>query len=377
MIARGGAPAPTRMPWAGALVPHATLEVNHECNLDCDGCYKDKSSGWKPLAQLEGELEVALGRRRLQSLTLAGGEPTLHPELPAVIALVARRGVDPMLLTNGTLLTPERLVAYRAAGLRRVAIHVDSRQRGRPDAPPAACEADLNPLRRALAARCAAAGLECTLVITAYRDTLPGLRDVVELCLSCDAVTALLATGYSEAIDRRRRGTAGQSVDNRMLRDAMRDAFGAEPAWFIPSERDPMATRWLFYQCGITSGSAGPRTLWWDPRDRVPLWLLPRLDGLLRGRYRWDMPMSWPHQASLIALQGVTLARPATLARTVAFLGAAARNRRLKTCSIVFQEAPALRPGGGADPCRDCPDATVRNGELVPICLADQPKSPA
>jgi hypothetical protein len=55
----------------------------------------------------------------------------------------------------------------------------------------------------------------------------------------------------------------------------------------------------------------------------------------------------------------------------------------LKTCALIFQEGPSERPDGTLDFCRDCPDATVRDGALVPICMADverpvrAPRAPA
>ena len=36
---------------------------------------------------------------------------------------------------------------------------------------------------------------------------------------------------------------------------------------------------------------------------------------------------------------------------------------------IVFQQGPTVGPGGRVLHCRHCPDATVVNGKLVPICI--------
>ncbi len=364
---------PVRMPWSGAGVPHAIVEVNQHCNLDCDGCYKDKFPHSKPLPLLREEIDLALARRRLTVLTLAGGEPTLHPQLTEVIAHAARRGLRTILLSNGTLLSPERLRAWRAAGLGRVSIHVDSRQRGRPDAPPASTERALNPLRRALADRCAEAGLDATLAVTVYADTLAQLPDVVAEGLASPAVTALLVTGYSALADRRRGGDARETVTNDALAGVMREAFGARPVWYVPSRHDPRARRWLFWEAAVTVEPGGAaRTLWWDPRDRFPLWALPRLDRLVRGRYHFDPPMTPATRARVLALHAALSLRPGTIARTASFLAAARRNGNLKTCAFVFQESPRERPDGTIDFCLDCPDATVRDGELVPICMADR-----
>jgi hypothetical protein len=76
-------------------------------------------------------------------------------------------------------------------------------------------------------------------------------------------------------------------------------------------------------------------------------------------------------RSGLLALHALLSGRADTLARTASFLAAAWRNRNLKTCALIFQEGPTERPDRTLDSCRDCPDATVRGGELVPICVAD------
>src|SRR4030095_16050667 len=92
---------PLRMPYEGPDVPHAVIEVNQRCNISCTACYKDKSTYTKPLQQILDEVALVHAPRRLGVLSLAGGEPTLHPDLPAIILAIARRGVQLQLLSNG------------------------------------------------------------------------------------------------------------------------------------------------------------------------------------------------------------------------------------------------------------------------------------
>jgi MoaA/NifB/PqqE/SkfB family radical SAM enzyme len=74
------------------------------CNLDCAYCNEyDKTS--MPVA-----LETMVRRiDRLADLgttiiTLSGGEPTLHPDLDAIIRRIRKRGAIATLITNGLLL---------------------------------------------------------------------------------------------------------------------------------------------------------------------------------------------------------------------------------------------------------------------------------
>src|SRR5207244_2542090 len=96
------------------------------CNLSCTYCneYDDFS---KPVPT---ETVVA----RINSLadlgtvivTLSGGEPLLHPELDDIIRAMRRRGLIAGMITNGYLLTPERVKRLNRAGLDWMQISIDN-----------------------------------------------------------------------------------------------------------------------------------------------------------------------------------------------------------------------------------------------------------
>jgi MoaA/NifB/PqqE/SkfB family radical SAM enzyme len=96
------------------------------CNLSCTYCneYDDVS---KPV-----ETEIMVGRiNRLADLgtsilTLSGGEPLLHPELDDIVAAMRRRGVMAGMITNGYLLTKERVERLNQAGLDHLQISIDN-----------------------------------------------------------------------------------------------------------------------------------------------------------------------------------------------------------------------------------------------------------
>lgn len=118
MIAKGL--LSTRHPVLAHLIPV------RRCNLSCAYCneFDDRS---KPVPT-----SVMLRRiDRLASLgttivTLSGGEPLLHPDLDELIAQVRRRGIIAGLITNGYLLTPERIHRLNRAGLDHMQISIDN-----------------------------------------------------------------------------------------------------------------------------------------------------------------------------------------------------------------------------------------------------------
>jgi MoaA/NifB/PqqE/SkfB family radical SAM enzyme len=59
-------------------------------------------------------------------VTISGGEPLLHPELDRLIARVRSRGIISGMITNGYLLTAERIQRLNQAGLEHLQISIDN-----------------------------------------------------------------------------------------------------------------------------------------------------------------------------------------------------------------------------------------------------------
>jgi MoaA/NifB/PqqE/SkfB family radical SAM enzyme len=100
------------------------------CNLDCGYCNEyDKTSDPVPLETMLQRID-RLADLGTTIITLSGGEPTLHPDLDAIITRIRQRGAIATLITNGLLLTPDRIGALNRAGLDYLQISIDN---ARPD----------------------------------------------------------------------------------------------------------------------------------------------------------------------------------------------------------------------------------------------------
>jgi MoaA/NifB/PqqE/SkfB family radical SAM enzyme len=96
------------------------------CNLDCGYCNEyDKVSEPVPLAEMLRRIDK-LADLGTTIITLSGGEPTLHPDLDAIIRRIRERGAIATLITNGLLLTPERIRQLNSAGLDYLQISIDN-----------------------------------------------------------------------------------------------------------------------------------------------------------------------------------------------------------------------------------------------------------
>jgi len=104
------------------------VDLTNRCNLQCVGCLYhspyledrpqgDSLAGDLPLNLFE-RLCSELGAMGTTTLVLQGaGEPMLHPDLPEIIQVAKSHGFDVELITNGILLTQEKVEALLAARL--------------------------------------------------------------------------------------------------------------------------------------------------------------------------------------------------------------------------------------------------------------------
>jgi MoaA/NifB/PqqE/SkfB family radical SAM enzyme len=118
MVARGV--VSTDHPILAHLIPI------RRCNLSCAYCneYDDFS---KPISvdtmRHRVDLLAGLGT---SIVTMSGGEPLLHPELDDIIAHMRYRGIIAGMITNGYLLTADRIKRLNQAGLDHMQISIDN-----------------------------------------------------------------------------------------------------------------------------------------------------------------------------------------------------------------------------------------------------------
>jgi MoaA/NifB/PqqE/SkfB family radical SAM enzyme len=96
------------------------------CNLSCAYCneYDDRSAP-VPTADVLRRIDrlAALGTG---VVTLSGGEPLLHPDLDLIVRHIRQRGAIATLITNGYLLTRDRILRLNRAGLDHLQISIDN-----------------------------------------------------------------------------------------------------------------------------------------------------------------------------------------------------------------------------------------------------------
>ena len=96
------------------------------CNLACAYCNEyDDTSKPVPTDEMFRRIDK-LARLGTTAITISGGEPLLHPDLEQIIRRIRHHGAVATLITNGYLLTRERIKSLNKTGLLHLQISIDN-----------------------------------------------------------------------------------------------------------------------------------------------------------------------------------------------------------------------------------------------------------
>lgn len=130
---RAGDPQPdARHDEDEALLPHVVAwNLTRRCNLACSHCYISAGSWHGSESELPTEechriLDDVLAVNPALLLILSGGEPLVRDDLEEIAEHASSAGATVVVGTNGVGLTDERIGSLKKAGVRGVAVSVDS-----------------------------------------------------------------------------------------------------------------------------------------------------------------------------------------------------------------------------------------------------------
>ena len=123
----------------GRQIKDLRLSVTDRCNFRCVYCMEPDVKYLPKMSLLTldeyvrlVEIAMSLG---IEKLRITGGEPTLYPHLDSLIETVGSMGLkDIALTTNGSRLTMEMCKRWKAYGLHRITVSLDTLKPERKDA---------------------------------------------------------------------------------------------------------------------------------------------------------------------------------------------------------------------------------------------------
>ena len=376
-----------RLPWSMNDNAIAWLEITDICNLKCEGCYRQTLTGHRPLEEVKDDIRFFMKWRNPDNVSIAGGEPLIHPDIVDIVAFIAENGMKPIVLTNAVKLTPELLKDLKMAGLAGFTIHIDSHQ-GRPGWD-GKSEEDLNELRQHYADMVAdIGGIYVIFNSTVYPSTYTEIPDVVRWGrANIDRVHGLVFITYRTAATETSvaHDLSSQEVDFAQLSyvtdrfdeefvtspqvyQIIKDNFPEyEPAAYLGGTLKHDSFKWL------AAATIGSKHGVFGSVGKKTMELAQTTHHFFKGTYLAYLSCAktgpW---AFLLSPWDATLRQAWRK-----WIGHVVRHPihlfdRLYIQSVSVIQAPDILPDGRADMCDSCPDMTVYEGKLINSCRMDE-----
>ncbi len=376
-----------RLPWSMNDNPIAWLEITDICNLKCEGCYRTTLTRHKPLEQVKEELRFFKQWRNPDNVSIAGGEPLLHPDICEIVAYIKELKMKPIILTNAVKLTPAFLKELKAAGLAGFTIHIDSHQ-NRPGWE-GKSEKEHNELRQFYADMIhEEGGLYTIFNATVYPSTYNSIPDILEWGhQNFDKVQGVVFITYrtattdtytavdinSREVDMAQLSYIRETFDEDFVTGPEVDAKiksvcpEYQASGYLGGTQRHDSFKWtisaLLGSKHGPYGSVGKRTM------EVAQYLHHLFNGtylayLSNAKLGSVAFLMWPFDPVIRKAYGKRLkdilTHPWRLFQPV------------KLQSIGIIQAPDVQVTGQADMCDSCPDMTVYEGKLINSCRMDE-----
>jgi hypothetical protein len=374
-----------RFPWSLNDNPIGWIEITDLCNIQCKGCYRQRIEGHKSLEAIKEEVLFMKQWRNIDNVSLAGGEPLIHPDIVAIVDFINQQGVKPFILTNGKRLDRELLVELKQAGLAGLSFHIDMQQIRKDWT--GKSETELNELRQYYTDMVWEVGdVPCGFSITVFRQNFNDIPELIRWALSNKGkVQSFTFITYRGAL------IGGMEYSVRDQKVSLNfDSLGYvtddapedinikstdvyriikthfpeyEASAYLGGTQTHTSFKWL---ANLTIccedqmlGSISPTTMELGQTCHHLLYgtYVVKLRGVRMGKKIFLLaPLDWQIRGAL----GRLLRKPQRLFKPVYGLG------------IGIVQAPDVLPDGRVDMCDSCPDMTYFEGRLVNSCRLDE-----
>ena len=380
-----------RLPWTLPDNAISWLEVTKACNMYCEGCYRENDpKGHKSLDEIKHDLKIFKKFRKTDGISLAGGDPLVHPDVVEIVRLIAQEELKPIINTNGLALNKELLLELKKAGAAGFTFHVDSKQhrpywKGKN-------EIELNKLRLHFAEMVAeVGGLSCAFNSTVYGDTLQYVPDIVEWGQKhIDIVHVLVFIAFRAAVLQKEFDyyAGAEKIDMSPIVYSILDEESRldllsndivevirtkypdfEPCAYLNGTEKPNSFKWLL------TGRIGTKNRIYGYVGSKFMELAQTFHHFCKGRYlAYTGPGVQSYGKAMLLLSPLDKGMR-RVART--YLNTIIRNPLHFLKPLHYQSITIIQPAdvlcdGTLSMCDGCPDITVWNDELVWSCRLEE-----
>lgn len=374
-----------RLPWNLTDNSISWLEPTAKCNLYCEGCYRlNEKDGHKTIEQINADLDVFQKFRNSDGVSIAGGDPLTHPDIIEIVREVKKRGMKPIVNTNGLALTKELLMELKKAGVFGFTFHIDSKQ-GRPHWKDKN-ELELNELRLHYAQMLAdAGGISCAFNSTVYQDTMQYIPGMVKWAQQHIDIVHVMVFILYRAVNNKEYDyyLASKKIDMGALvynedpvtrADIKADEIvelirtenpNFDPCAYLNGSQQPDTFKWLL------TGRLGTKKKIYGYMGKKGMEALQMFNHLLYGKYLAYAKPKDTRKGKLMLLLGAFDKR-LRKAFFKYYKNPLNIFRRLHYQSVMIIQPVDFLQDGRQNMCDGCPDITVWNGQLVWSCRMEE-----
>lgn len=384
-----------RLPWTLPDNAISWLEPTAQCNLNCDGCYRqNEKDSHKSFEEVKYELDIFHKYRKSDCISIAGGDPLLYPHIVDLVREIKNRDLKPIINTNGYALDFNLLKELKKAGVFGFTLHVDSKQ-GRGGKWKGKNEIELNELRYEYAGMLASAGnIACSFNSTVYDDTIQYVPQMIDWAhKNIDLVHTMVFIAfryivpqmpfdwyaYGNKIDwqtimyhtDRERKVDIKSTD---VLEVVKKSFPEfHPAAYLNGTEEPDSFKWMLTErVGDRKkihGYVGPKFIelimsaYHFKKDKYLSYASPKTCKAGRSALLLLWPFDKGLRKSTLNFLKYVLTNPLRIFK----------KQHLQ--SILFIQPVDFLIDGSQSMCDGCPDITVHNDRLVWSCRLEEQKS--
>jgi hypothetical protein len=349
--------------------------------------------GHKPVEQIKEEILFLRKWRNCDNISLAGGEPILHPDIKEIVTFITSLGMKAVILTNGLALNDQKLKEMKEAGLLGFSFHIDITQT-RPEFKKRklTSELELNDMRLNYARMLRKYKFYSHFGITVTPDNLHEVPELIRWAkdniLLINGISLIIYRGLpvmpgvsyfakGKQVDMEL-GKLGYTVDREeyeKINVKAQDVYAVikkhfpdyEAMGYLGGTADHTSFKWLWGSLfvntkGKTFGALGKKTLE----------LAQTVNHFFHGTY-----LVYPKKRVGKMVFLMSLVDPVVRKAFGKFLKYCLLNPvrffyPMKSLGIGMVQAPDLLEDGRIDMCDDCPDMCVFEGKLVNSCRLDE-----
>jgi len=367
------------LPWKFDDAPHAVLDIIRGCNIKCNACYNSDKFKVKTLNEVIEDYKKITKLRKISTVTILGGEPLLNPDLINIIKFLKNENLSVSLFTNGLLLDEERTEKLALAGVNLVFLHIQKDQQ-RQDLHPNHTIADINALRTQKAKMLYKAGIEAGMSVTVRKSDLEENFDndinyfkqtiyMTDFVITLFRNTAEYGRYSSFSNEELQKGHYKQKCSDEPEMQEILEFFqdrNLELYTYLTGRYDKNSPRWICYHFAASYKNNELKFIQNIRNSKFERFYLKRLKEKT-GAYPFYTKQNCIINSIYMFLNSLS---GGYFSGNQKFL-IKSWNKYKRIKRILVQEPAGINSAGILDYCESCPDITVKNGKIVPLCICD------